>query len=135
MSEQEVSEPTQLKVDQLVSIYLKMRNKKAALEKEIKAIEAQQEQVEIALLDEAKLLGVKSFGTKHGTVIRSTKERLFSTDMPAFREFVLENKCVDLFESRLAQNAVKAWVEANPDKIPPGLQSDSKETISIRKAN
>lgn len=127
--------PNGLDVGKLVRIYLKMREKKAALEAEIKKIDSAQDVVEAALLAEAKAQGVTSFGTQYGTVIRTARTRMYSTDMSAFRAFVVAHNCADLFESRLSQGNVKAWLDEHPDKVPPGLQADTKESISIRKTN
>jgi hypothetical protein len=124
----------QSRVDLMVRAYLKMRERIAQLNAEIEGIEEKKSQIEVALLAEAEGRGLTSIGTPYGTVIKSNRTRLYTTDVNEFRRWVVDNNCPELFETRLHQENVKAWVDTNPTNIPPGLQSQSKTSITIRKA-
>ena len=51
----------------------------------------------------------------------------------SFKQFVLEHEVLDLFEKRIAQGNMKQFLEENPGVVPPGLNSDSEVTITVRK--
>jgi hypothetical protein len=48
--------------------------------------------------------------------------------------FIKENQSLDLLERRIAQRAMKDWLEANPDKMPKGLNTESKYTVTVRRS-
>ena len=122
-----------MKADDLVSIYIKMRDKKAQLQAEIDKIDAQQEVISQTLLELCKETGADGIRTAAGNVIRTVKTRYWTGDFGAFREFVKENDAFELFENRVHQTNMRAFLEENPDKHPPGLNIDSKYTITVRR--
>jgi hypothetical protein len=48
--------------------------------------------------------------------------------------FIKENDVYGLLERRIHQTNLKQFLEENPDKLPMGLQADSKYTISVRRS-
>ena len=107
----------------LVRAYIKMRAARAALkvnfEEQDKAIRDQMDAVEQHLLETCKKAGADSIKTKNGTVIRG----------------VLENQAPELLERRISQSTMKEFLANNPDSMPPGLNADSRYTITIRRAS
>jgi hypothetical protein len=77
--------------------------------------------------------GLKSVRTDEGTIILGTKTRYTTHDWDSFKQFVLEHEVLDLFERRIAQGNMKQFLEENPTLVPPGLNSDSEYTITVRK--
>ena len=124
---------TDVSIDTLCKIYMKMRAKVSELDAQIATIKEQQEQVSIAMRDKMKDLGVNSLRTDHGTVTMLKKTRYYTQDWDSFKNFVLENQAVDLLERRIAQTNMTQFLEENPGLVPPGLNADQKFDVSVRK--
>ena len=128
----------EISADKLVAVYIKMRDKRAALlreyEEQDEAVKAQMEMVEAKLLDLCKTVGADSLKTQHGTVIRSVKTRYWTTDWNSMHKFVMENNMPDLLEKRISQSTMKQLLEENPDMMPPGVNVDSRYAVTIRRS-
>jgi hypothetical protein len=131
---EQVDAPT----DKLVSVYIKMRDARSKLKQEYeekdKAIKAQMEVLETHLLETCKKAGADSIRTQFGTVIRGVKTQYWTSDWENMHKFVLENQAVDLLERRVSQTAMKEFLQANPDKFPPGLNVNSEYTVTVRRS-
>jgi hypothetical protein len=123
--------------DKLVKIYIKMRDKrseiKAAFEQEDAAIKAQMEVVESKLLETCKVAGANSINTGVGTVIRSVQTRYWTSDWESMHQFIMENQAPELLERRISQTTMKEFITNHPDKLPKGLNADSKYVITVRR--
>jgi len=124
---------TEMPVDRLVRIYMKMRSAVQDLDAQIEQIKAQQQEVKNEIKDRMRALGTKSMKTDFGTVSLMEKTRYYTNDWDSFKKFVIENDAVDLLEKRIAQTNIKTFLEDNPSLIPPGLNSDTDFDISVRK--
>ena len=51
-----------------------------------------------------------------------------------FYAFIKENDAFGLLAQSIHQLNLKQFIEENPDKLPMGLQADSKYTISVRRS-
>jgi hypothetical protein len=135
--EQETEAPP-VPTEKLVKAYIKMRDARAALAKKYedddKAIKDQMEIIERMLMDVCKKAGADSIRTTAGTVIRSVKTSYWTSDWESMHNFIKENQALDLLERRIAQRAMKDWLEANPDKMPKGLNTESKYTVTVRRS-
>jgi hypothetical protein len=124
-------------MDKLARVYRKMQARiqelTATYESEVEALKAQQETIKNELKDRMLALGVKSVNTDEGTVILSTKTRYNTQDWDAFKQFVIEHDAVDLLEKRIAQTNMATFLKENPSLMPPGLNSSSEFSISVRK--
>lgn len=124
-------------LDKLAGVYIKIRNKIAELTKEydtqIEALKAQQGEVSNAMKTLLQQLNVRSVNTEGGTVILTEKTRYFPSDWAEFKQFIKENDAFDLMEKRIAQGNMAKFLEENPDKYPPGLQSETEISVSVRK--
>ena len=133
MSETEVEVP----MDKLARVYRKMQTRiqelTAAYESEVEALKTQQEEIKNALKDKMLALGIRSVNTEEGTVILSTKTRYHTQDWDAFKQFVIEHDAVDLLEKRIAQTNMATFLKENPSLCPPGLNSNTEFSISVRK--
>lgn len=123
--------------DKLARVYIKMRDKraeiKAAYDAEDNAIKEQMAIIEAHLLELCKATGANSLNTKYGTVIRSVQTRYWTSDWEHLHKFIKENDMLDLVERRISQLNMKNYLEENPDKLPPGLNVDSKYNITVRR--
>ena len=111
-------------VDRLVSVYLKIRDKKAAVTTQLKEEESllneKLDLVKNALLEHCKENNVESVRTRLGTFFRSVRTKYWTSDWESMNQFIKENDAVDLLEKRLHQGNMKQFLETNPDKLPPG---------------
>lgn len=128
-----------ISVDRLVAAYIKMRDRRAELlreyEEEDGAVKAQMDAVESKLLDLCKEIGADTLGSKHGKVMRTVKTRYWTSDWDSMHKFILEHKMPELLERRISQTTMKQLLEENPDLIPPGLNTDSRYAVTIRRAS
>jgi hypothetical protein len=106
----------------------------AEFEEKDKGIKSQMELIESHLLEVCKSAGASSINTGAGTIIRSVKTRYWTSDWESMHEFVRENNALDLLERRVAQKAMADFIEANPDKVPKGMNVDSKYTVVVRRS-
>jgi len=134
---QETAEMTLVPMNKLAKVYRKMQSRIQQLttdyETQVEVIKAQQDVIKIALKDQMLKMGLKSAPTTEGTVVLSTKTRYNTQDWDSFKTFVLQNEAVDLLEKRIAQTNMAQFLEENPNLVPPGLNSMTEYTISVRK--
>jgi len=127
-----------ISVDKLVTVYIKMRDKRSTLLREYEeqdgAIKEQMEMLEGKLLDLCKSIGADSLKTQHGTVIRTVKTRYWTSDWNSMHKFIMEHNMPDLLEKRVSQTAMKQLLEENPDMLPPNMNVDSRYAVTIRRS-
>lgn len=124
--------------DKLVKAYIKMRDARKALsaeyEEKDKAIKEQMEEVERHLLEACKRAGGNVSIPGVGTVIRGVDTRYWTSDWESIHNFIKENDALELLERRVAQRAMAEFLKANPDKMPKGMNVESKYTVTVRRA-
>ena len=129
----------EIPTDKLVRAYIKMRDAKAELkrrfEEEENKIKEQMEAVEKHLLEVCKSAGADSIKTAEGTIIRKVETRYWTSDWESMHKFVLSNEAPELLERRISQTTMKEFLQNNPDKLPPGLNADSRYTVTIRRSS
>jgi len=135
---EEVEEVETTKLDELVKVYLTIRNERDRIEAERKA-QIKELDDELAMLEQTFMAtcnesNAKSIRTSHGTVIRKLYERYTVNDGDSFRKFILSNGAVDLFEARIHQGNFKEFLKENQaDGLPPGVNVMREFTIVVRK--
>lgn len=124
-------------VDRLVSVYVKIRDKKSELAAEFnekeKELDAKLDKLKAVLLEHCKETGVESVKTASGTFWRTQRKRFWTSDWEAMNRFIVDNEAVDLLEKRIHQGNMKQFLEENPDTLPPGLNADSEYSITVRR--
>ena len=133
-----MSETTELKLDDLVNVYLTIRNEREKLKAswEVKDGELEQDMksLEQCMLTICNDTNASSIRTESGTVIRSLKERFTTNDWDNFKKFVLDNEAIDLLERRIHQGNFKEFMaEHKDDGLPPGVNVMREFTIVVRK--
>lgn len=132
------TEAPQVPTEKLVKAYIKMRDARAVLSTEYEAkdkeIKDQMEMIEHTLLDVCKRAGADSIKTGAGTIIRGVKTSYWTSDWESMHNFIKENQALDLLERRIAQRAMKDWLETHPDQMPKGLNTESKYTVTVRRS-
>jgi hypothetical protein len=125
-------------MDKMAKVYIRLRSEIATLTKEyetkVEVLKAKQAIITGAMKDIVLAQGAKSVKTEHGTVMLALKTRYWAGDWSEFHKFVVENNVPELLEKRIAQGNMGTYLEENPGKVPPGLNSDTEYQISVRKA-
>ena len=124
-------------LDKLAKIYRKIYSRVQELtreyESEIEKLKAQQDELKNAMKDQMVALGTNSVKTDEGTIILSQKVRYYTDDWDSFKEFVVNNDALDLFERRISQKNMALFLEENPGLVPAGLNSLQDFAVTVRK--
>jgi hypothetical protein len=125
-------------LDQLTSIYLKIRDTRAENKRQFenvdKDLEEQQKMLAEQMLDTCKEMNADSIRTPHGTIIRSVKSKYWTGDWDSMYNFIKEHGAFGLLEKRLHQTNMKDFLNENPDVMPMGLNVENEYTIVVRRA-
>lgn len=123
-------------VDQVIAAYLKLRNKKDAIEAEakerVKELKDKLSKFEAWLKVRADEQGVTSFKTPHGTAFITTTDFANVADWDATLEFIRANDAYDMLEKRVSKTAVRAYIEATRE-VPAGVNYGTKLEVNVRK--
>lgn len=125
-------------VDQIVEVYIKIRDARDEARREADKIEAdfesQLEVLEQQMLDVCKATGATSLKTPHGTIMQSVKKRYWTNDWEKFYDFMFEHNVPELLERRIHQTNIKQFLEENPDMLPLGLNVEAEHSITVRRS-
>ena len=126
-----------MNAEQLVTVYIKMRDALVKLQREFdekeSAIKAQQDMVTQALLEMCKEMGAEGLRTPAGSVFKTIKTRYWTSDWGSMKQFIKDNDALDLMEQRVHQTNMKNFLEENPTLMPPGMNVDSRYSITVRR--
>jgi hypothetical protein len=122
-----------ISADRLVQSYMDLRTAIQEREEEIKTLKEQQSEVSNKLLELCAEQGMDSLRTEYGTVSRRVYSSYWTTDWERMYEFIADNEAYHLLEKRIHNTHMKEFLHDNPDKLPVGLQSESKYIVSVRK--
>ena len=124
--------------EKLAEIYVKVRDARAALkerfEEEDTVLKEQLDTLAAKMLELCKDIDADSIRTSAGTIIRKVDTRYWTTDWESMYDFIHDNDAYPLLEKRIHQTNMKQFLEEHPDKLPVGLQADSKYTIVVRRS-
>jgi hypothetical protein len=122
----------------LVKVYVKIRDAKAAktqeMEAEIAALDEQLGVIETELLELCKTTGQDGGKTQFGSFRRSVKTRYWTSDWDSMYRFIKEHDAPELLERRVSQTTFKEFLQANPDKLPEGMNVDSRYAFTVTRA-
>jgi hypothetical protein len=123
-------------VDQVIAAYLKLRNKKDAIEAEakerVRELKEKMLKFEAWLKVRADEQGVTSFKTPHGTAFITTTDFANVADWDATLEFIRTNEAYDMLEKRVSKTAVRAYIESTRE-VPAGVNYGTKLEVNVRK--
>jgi phage host-nuclease inhibitor protein Gam len=136
MSQEEVQ--AEVPLEKLTRIYIKMRDKKAEVshefEEQISKIETDMKAVKTAILQHMKDIGAESLRTESGVVYRTVRTTYSTSDWESMGKFILEHGVPELLEKRLHQTNMKAFLEDNPEMLPPGLNANAEYSVTIKRS-
>lgn len=131
------NEKPNIPVEKLVRVYLKIKAARDKLnteyEEKLEKLDAEIAVVKRGLLDYCKEQNVESVRTEAGLFYRSVKRRYWTNDWESMGKFVVQHNIPEVYEKRLHQGNIQAWIEQNPDKLPPGLNIDSEYQVTVRR--
>jgi predicted phage-related endonuclease len=134
----EVESKAEVPLEKLTRVYIKMREKKAEvaheLEEKISKIENDMKTVKTAILSHMKEIGAESLRTEAGIVYRTVRTTYATSDWESMHKFILEHGVPDLLEKRIQQTNMRAFLEENPDMLPPGLNANSEYSVTIKRS-
>ena len=119
--------------DTLAKVYVKIREKRLKLEKEVEGLKEQQDLISQQMLEICKAQGATTIRTEHGTISKRTNKRYWTGDWESFCDFVKEHDAFSLLQQRINNTNMEQFLEENPDVLPQGLNVDSKYTVSVRR--
>lgn len=129
---------TDIPLGRLAETYVRIRTAKQKLQDEFdkksEALEEQMALVSGAMKDILLAQKATSMKTDAGTVVLGKQTRRYPTNWEAFNKFVIDHEALFLFEKRIHQGNMEQFIQDNPDDIPPGLNTDTKYVISVRKS-
>jgi hypothetical protein len=135
MTEETVASAADVSIGRLAKIYIRIRTARAEKQKELDDMEEQQKEVGLAMKDILVAEGCKSMKTDFGTVSLGKSTRYYTNDWANYDAWIIENKLEpsSMFEKRIAQKNMAEFLEEHPGIVPPGLNSETEFTVSVRK--
>jgi len=125
-----------LNVDQVIEAYLKYRNKKEALEaqikEQVKELKDKMAKLEAWIKTKADAEGVTSFKTAHGTAFVTTNDYANVADWDAVLSFIKENDAYDMLEKRVSKQAVRGYIDQKKS-VPSGVNYGTRIDVNVRK--
>lgn len=125
-----------LNIDQLVDKYVRIRDKKAEVQKTQKAELARFDEalhtIERVFLTFMQENNVDSLNTNHGTAYKRVQTSCTIADRDAFLNFVREGDNWAFADLRANAPAVKAYLDAN-ESLPPGVNFTSRLTVNVQR--
>ena len=107
-----------MNAEQLVTVYIKMRDALVKLQREFDekegAIKAQQDIITQALLEMCKEMGAEGLRTPAGSVFKTIKTRYWTSDWGSMKQFIKDNDALDLMEQRVHQTNMKNFFRRKP---------------------
>jgi hypothetical protein len=123
----------EVNTEKLAKIYVKIRDKRRELEKQVAELKEQQDTVGSQLLEICKAEGAQTIRTQFGTVSRRITKNYWTSDWDSFFKFLKDNDAFSLMQQRINSTNMGQFLEENPDLHPPGLNADVNQTIVIVK--
>ena len=126
-----------MKVSELVSKYIELRDKKAEIKAEydlkVARIDEVMDKIENKFLQVFQETGMESIRTEFGTAFASSRTSCTVADKEIFMDYVVKNQEWPLLEVKPAKKAVEEFKTAT-DELPPGLNWNVERTVSIRRS-
>lgn len=130
---------SEVTVDRLVAIYIKIRDARAAASSEHRQKDAELKEkldmINNALLARAHEAGVTGFKVAGmGTTYIDVELQCSGADWGAFYTWMKENDAMDMLERRIKSTAIKEYMEAHEGMVPPGVNTFAQQIMKVRKS-
>lgn len=118
--------------------YVAIRDQRSALKKqydlEDEKLKAELHKREVWLMQACDSINAQSIRTDHGTAYIQIKKKFSVGDWPNYWQYMKEHDRFDLVEKRPAQAVLAKMAEEGEEDLPPGLNTFSERTITIRRS-
>ena len=125
-------------LDQIVRVYVKIRDARAAASKEAKERDAELKdklsKLEAVLLNHLNETKADSVKTSEGTFYRQEDLIPTGSDWEAFYAWVKENDAFDALERRIKKTFIAEYIEAHDGEIPPGVSVYREHVVRVRRS-
>jgi hypothetical protein len=123
-----------IKLDELVQKYKRLREIKALYDKENKEktakVKEAMQKIENIILQHFEATGQSSSKTLYGTPYISLRESYSVGDREAYMDWVRDNEAWEFLESRVSKSAVDAYKE-DTGELPPGINYSAERKINV----
>lgn len=127
-----------MKLSDAVSLYIRLRDKKAAMKKEFEAsiapLNEKMDKLEAKLLEVFNTTGMESVRTESGTAYSSVRSSATVADRDSFISFVRSHDEWALLEVRPAKLAIEEFRAANDGSLPPGINFKEERVVNVRRS-
>ena len=126
-----------MKVSEVVSHYIALRDQKAAIKAEYDAkvskIDKTLDTIEAKLLEVFSQTGMDSVRTESGTAYTTVRATASVADREVFMNFVKNHNEWPLLEVRASKSGIEQFKELNQD-LPPGINWREERVVNIRRS-
>ena len=119
--------------EKLAKVYAKIREKRRELAKQDEELKEQLDTVAAQLLEICKEQGTSTIRTQYGTISRRVTKNYWTSDWDSFFKFIKDNDAFSLMYQRINSANMSQFLEENPDALPPGLNAEVNQTVTIVK--
>jgi phage host-nuclease inhibitor protein Gam len=127
-----------MKLSEAVSLYIRLRDKKAEMKADFDAsiapINDKMDKLEAKLLDVFNKTGMDSVKTENGTAYTAVRTTASIADREAFMDYVKANEEWSLLEARASKTAIEQFRDSNNGELPPGINIRSERVVNIRRS-
>jgi hypothetical protein len=125
-----------IKIDDVISTYMKLRGQKQAIEAKVKeevaTITGKMVKLEAYLKQCMDEQGLTSFKSPHGTAFLTTADYANVENWDEVLKFIRDNEAYDLLNKAVSKVAVRSYIEQTK-QVPPGVTYGTKLEVNIRK--
>jgi hypothetical protein len=127
-----------MKLSEAVSLYIRLRDRKAAMKKEfevsIAPLNEKMDKLEAKLLEVFNTTGMESVRTEFGTAYSTVRSSATVADRDSFISYVRSHDDWALLEVRPAKLAIEEFRAANDGGLPPGINFTEERVVNVRRA-
>ncbi len=124
---------SQANAEKLASVYVKIRDKRRELAKQDDDLKEQLDLVSTELLKICAEQGATTIRTAYGTVSKRTTKKFWTSDWDSFYKFIKDHDAFALMQQRIHSKNMESFLDENPDLLPPGLNAEVNQTVTIVK--
>jgi len=125
-------------LDQIVRVYVKIRDARSAAAKEAKERDAEFKEklgkLEAVLLNHLNTTHADSVKTSEGTFYAQEDLIPTGSDWEAFYAWVKEHDAFDALERRIKKTFIAEYIETNHGEIPPGVSIYRERVVRVRRS-
>lgn len=122
----------------LVRAYIKLRDARAALKQtfdaEDKALKANQDRLEAAMLQILHTANAESIATEAGTFYRQEEITPRGDDWDALYKWISDNNAFEALERRIKKTFVREFMDVHDGALPPGVSVYREFVARVRRA-